>query len=102
VIDSVEKLFEIEINHDVIALGNVLLRVGHCLVGGTSRSEAVAVLGKRWVPLSLENLQQGLLNQSVDDTRHSHVELHSSPANLWVPLKSRIHSIHYEANASSF
>jgi hypothetical protein len=34
---------------------------------GASRSEAVTVLGKCPVPPLLENLQQGLLDQSVDD-----------------------------------
>jgi hypothetical protein len=43
-----------------------------------------------------------LLDQPIQHRGHSHIELHSSPASLWVPLKSRIHSIHYEANASSF
>ena len=33
VINSIEKLFEVEINHDVIALGNVTLRLGHRLMG---------------------------------------------------------------------
>jgi hypothetical protein len=40
-------------------------------MGGASRSEAVTVLGKRRVPLLLENLQQGLLDQSVDDARYA-------------------------------
>src|ERR1700739_251483 len=70
-IDSVEKFFEVEINHDAVALGNVLLRLGYRLVGGASRSEAVTVLGERRVPLLLENLQQGLLDQPIDDTRHA-------------------------------
>jgi hypothetical protein len=43
--------------------------LGHRLMGRASRPEAVAVLGKRRVPLLLENLQQRLLDQSVDDTR---------------------------------
>ena len=38
-------------------------------MGGASRSEAVTVLGKRPVPTLLENLQQRLLDQSVDDAR---------------------------------
>ena len=46
-------------------------------MGGASRSEAVAVLGERWVPPLLENLQQGLLDQSVDDARHAEL---SDPA----------------------
>src|SRR5229473_1970082 len=71
VIDPVEKFFEIKVNHDVVARGNVSLRLGHRLMGGASRSEAVTVLGKSPVPPLLENLQQGLLDQSVDDARHA-------------------------------
>ena len=76
-IDPVEKFFEIKVNHDVVARGNVSLRLGHRLMGGASRSEAVTVLGKRRVPPLLENLQQGLLDQSVDDARHAEL---SDPA----------------------
>jgi hypothetical protein len=46
-------------------------------MGGAPRSKAVAVLGKRRVPPLLENLQHGLLNQSVDDARHAEL---SDPA----------------------
>ena len=77
VIDPVEKFFEIEVNHDAVARGNVLLRLGHRLMSGTSRSEAVAMLGERRVPLLLKNLQQGLLDQSVDDARYAEL---SDPA----------------------
>ena len=56
-IDSVEELFEIEIDHDVVALGDVTLRLGDCLLGGAPRSKAVTVLGKRRVPPFL-----GLIN----------------------------------------
>ena len=77
VIDPVEKFFEIKVNYDIVARGNVLLRLGYCLMGGASRSEAVAMLGKRRVPLPLKNLQQGLLDQSVDDARHAEL---SDPA----------------------
>ena len=77
VVDSVEEFFEIKIDHDVVARGNVALRLGNSLVGGSPRSEAVTVLGEGWVPLLLENLQQGLLDQSVDDTRYAEL---SDPA----------------------
>jgi hypothetical protein len=45
VIDPVEEFFEIKVNYDVISPGNVLLRLGHGLMGGASRSEAVTVPG---------------------------------------------------------
>src|SRR5258708_1506928 len=76
-IDPVEKFFEIKINDDVVARGNVWLRLGYRLMGGASRSEAVTVLGKRRIPPLLENLQQGLLDQSVDDARYAEL---SEPA----------------------
>jgi hypothetical protein len=38
VTDSVEELFEIEIDHNVVALGDVTLRLSHCLMGGAPRS----------------------------------------------------------------
>ena len=62
---------------NAVARGNVLLRLGHRLMGGASRSEAVTVLGERRVPLLLENLQQRLLDQSVDDARYAEL---SDPA----------------------
>src|SRR5208337_787495 len=71
VVNSVEKSFEVEINDDVVALGNVALRLGHRLMGRTPRSEAVTMLRKRRVPPLLQNLQHGLLDQSVDDARHA-------------------------------
>src|SRR6202521_907903 len=76
-IDPIEKFFEIKVNYNAVARGNVSLRLGHRLMGGASRSEAVTVLGKRPVPSLLENLQQGLLDQSVDDARYAEL---SDPA----------------------
>ena len=68
-IDPVEEFFEIKVNHNAVARGNIALRLGHRLMGRAPRSEAVTMPGKRRVPLLLQNLQQGLLDQSVDDTR---------------------------------
>jgi hypothetical protein len=70
-----QKFFEVKVNHDAVARGNVLLRLGYCLMGGASRSEAVTVPRKRRVPPLLENLQHGLLDQSVDDARHAELGL---------------------------
>ena len=55
-IDSVEEFFEIKIDHDAVALSDVSLRLGHCLVGGSPRSEALTMLGERRVPSLLKNL----------------------------------------------
>jgi hypothetical protein len=53
VVNSVEEFFEIEINDDVVALGNVSLRLSHRLMGRAPRAESVTMLRKRWVPLFL-------------------------------------------------
>src|SRR5215471_17958971 len=44
VIDSVEEFFEIEVDHDVVAFGDIPLCLSHRLMGGTSRTETVAML----------------------------------------------------------
>src|SRR4051794_4538453 len=71
------KFFEIKVDHVAVALGHIALSLGNRLMSGASGSEAVAVLGKRRVPSLLENLQQGLLDQSVDDTGYAEL---SDPA----------------------
>src|SRR6516164_5594457 len=68
VVNSVEKSFQIEINHNVVAIGDVTLCLGYSLVGGPPRPKSETVLRKRRIPSLLENLQHGLLNQAVDDT----------------------------------
>jgi hypothetical protein len=69
-----------------------------CPLGTVSERPRLEVRLEDWFQYELERT----LHHAVPDRGHSHIELHSSPASLWVPLKSRIHSIHYEANASSF
>src|ERR1700756_349936 len=51
VVNSVEKSFQIEIHHNVVALGDVALCLGYGLMRRPSRPEAVAVLGERRIPL---------------------------------------------------
>ena len=41
VIDSIEK-FEIQVDHDVVAFGDIALRLGHGLMDGTPRADSVA------------------------------------------------------------
>jgi site-specific DNA recombinase len=56
VIDSVEEFFEIEIDHDVIAVGDVTLRLSHRMMRGAPRSKAVTVLGRTSGPTALAEL----------------------------------------------
>ncbi|MCK1571751.1 hypothetical protein IVB09_08730 [Bradyrhizobium sp. 174] len=67
-VNSVEKSFQIEINHYVVAIGDVTLCLGYSLVGGPPWPKSETVLRKRRIPSLLENLQHGLLNQAVDNT----------------------------------
>ena len=66
-----QKFFEIKVDHNAVARCNVALRLGYRLMSRAPRSEAVTMPGKRRVPLLLQNLHQGLLDQSVDDARHA-------------------------------
>jgi hypothetical protein len=97
-----EKFRQVNVHDEPIAFDDVGLRLRHRLASGAARPEAVAVLAECRVPQRLEPLQDRLLDRAIDHGWHSHVELHSSAVNLWVPLKLRIHSIHYEANGSSY
>jgi hypothetical protein len=50
----------------------------------------------------LQNLQHGLLDQSVDDAWHAPIELHSVATDLWDRLKSSIRFTHYGGNGLLF
>ena len=64
-IDPIEKFFQIKVNYPFVALRNVLLRLGHGVMRRSTRSKPVAVLGKRRVPLLLQNLHHRLLDKAV-------------------------------------
>jgi hypothetical protein len=49
----------------------MLLRLGHRLMSRPSWSESVAVIGKRRIPPSLQNLQHRLLDKTVQHTRNA-------------------------------
>lgn len=59
--------------------------MGYCLMGRASLAEAVAVLRERRVPLLLEDLQQGSLDQSVDDARYA--EFSDPPSGLGISTR---------------
>jgi hypothetical protein len=50
VIDSVEKFFEIQVDHNVVAFGDIPLRLGYRLMGRTSRTETVAMTARPTTP----------------------------------------------------
>jgi len=86
VVNSVEEFFEVEINDDIVALGDVSLRLGHRLMGRAPWAESVAMLGKRRVPPLLQYLQHGLLDQSVDDARHAELSDPTARLGYFDPL----------------
>src|SRR3989442_10338586 len=69
VIDSVEKLFEVEINHPAGACGDVLLRLSYRLMCRSSGSKTIAVVGERRVPPPLQHLHHRLLDKSIQHRR---------------------------------
>ena len=71
VLNSVEEFLQIKIDDDIVTLDHIALGLGYSLMSRAPRSEAVAVLGKCRIPTWLKDLQQGLLDQSIDDTRHA-------------------------------
>jgi len=75
-----------KINDDVVASAMYRCAWAHGLVGRAPRSEAVTVLGERRIPLLLEDLQQGLLDQTIDDTRDAELSDPRPPAWVFRPV----------------
>jgi hypothetical protein len=69
VVHSIEKLFDVEIDHDVVAARNVALRLRHRLMRRAPRPEAEAVLGERPIPVRLQHLHDRLLEEAVEHRR---------------------------------
>jgi site-specific DNA recombinase len=65
VVDPVEKLFQIEINHPAAAFGYILLSLGYRLMSRASGPEPVTVFGKPRVPSALQDLHHRLLHHAV-------------------------------------
>src|SRR6516164_948988 len=71
VVNSVEEFLQIKIDRPVVAFGDILLRLRHCLMSRAPRPKAVAVLGKRRVPPLLQDLHYRLLDKSVQHSRNA-------------------------------
>ena len=67
-VDSIKEFFQIDVNHPVVAFGDIGLCLSHGLMGRATRSEPVAVLRERRVPAPLQDLQNRLLDQAIDNT----------------------------------
>src|SRR5260370_42535090 len=74
-IDSIEKFFQVEIDHPSMAVRNILLRLSNGVMRRPTGSELIAVLGERWIPLPLQNLHHRLLDTAIQhgwDAKLSH------------------------------
>jgi site-specific DNA recombinase len=55
----------LKLHAPAVTFGDILLRLCHRLMSRPSRPEPVAVIGKRPVPLPLQNLHHRLLDESI-------------------------------------
>nr|WP_296406490.1 hypothetical protein [Zoogloea sp.] len=69
-IDPVEELLQIHIDHHPVAVLHVALCFEHRVVRAAARPEAVAVFGERPINHGLQDLQQGLLDQPIRHRRN--------------------------------
>src|SRR5690349_23303324 len=79
VIDPVEKLRQIYIDNELIAVGDIGLRLRHRLLGRASRPEAVTVLAERRVPQRLKPLEHRLLDDAIDHGWNAESTLPAAP-----------------------
>src|SRR5439155_6205462 len=74
-VDSIEEFLQIQIHHPAVTFSDILLRFCHCLMCRPPQPKTVAVVGKRPVPLLLQNLHHRLLDESIQhrwDAKLSH------------------------------
>ena len=86
VVDPVEELFQIEINHPAAACGDVLLRLGYRLMCRASGPEPVTVFGKLRVPPALQDLHHRLLHHAVQHRRDAQLSHPSVRLGYLYPL----------------
>jgi hypothetical protein len=77
VVDSVEELLQIKIDHETLAGPHIPLRGLHRLMGVATRAKGVTRLGESGLEDRLHNLQQCLLDQSIHQRRYPE---HALPA----------------------
>jgi site-specific DNA recombinase len=82
VIDPVEELRQIYIDNELIAVGDIGLRLRHRLLGRASGPEAVTVLAERRVPQRLKPLEHRLLDDAIDHGRNAESTPPATPG-LW-------------------
>ena len=84
VIDPVEELLQVEINHPA-PFGDVLLRLGYRLMCRASGPEPVTVFGKLRIPPALQDLHHRLLHHAVQHCRDA--QLSHPPSGLGISTR---------------
>ncbi|CAH1747837.1 protein of unknown function [Thauera humireducens] len=70
VIDPVEELLQIHIDHHPVTVLHVALCIEHRVVRTASRAKAIAMVRERRINPGLQDLQQGLLDQPIRHRRN--------------------------------
>lgn len=99
VIDSVEELLQVEVNHPATTRHDMLMCLCYSLMSRSPRSKAVAVIEKPRVPPLLQNLHDRLLDESIQHCRDGQCKLHWSTVRIWDGRRSAIHFIRFEGSA---
>jgi hypothetical protein len=81
VVDPVEELLQVDIQHNAAALLHVGLRATYRVMRQPSGPEAIACIREGWIKQRLQDLQRGLLDEPVEHRRDA--ELALAPAGLW-------------------
>src|SRR4051794_2939768 len=68
-VDSVKEFLQIDIDHELVAFGDIELCLGYGLMSRATGPEPVAVLRERRVPAALQDLQDRLLDQAIQHGR---------------------------------
>ena len=84
-VDGVEELLEIDVDHPASTFLDVRARFAHGAVRGTARSEAVAVLGEAGIESRLQDLQEGLLDEPIEHGRDAELSLAAAALGDHVP-----------------
>ena len=71
VVDPIEELLQIEIDHDGVARPDVFLSAPYRLMGRASGPEPVARIRETSVPIPLQHLHHRLLDEAVEYRGHT-------------------------------
>ena len=80
-VDPVEELLQVDIQHNAAALLHVGLRATYRVMRPPPGPEAIACIREGWIKQRLQDLQQGLLDEPIEHRRDA--ELALAPAGLW-------------------